>query len=305
MLNLTQISIGYRKILKREPDPVGIEYWLAREDVTYNKFCLDLLDSTELWKNSLVWPYRQYWYLPNFSLVYVPIAKNANTSFKKSLALMDDFFNLEIFLSDIHNMTDHFCTGLQLSDYPINVAEDIINKVRRKDLFAFAIIRDPYERLVSVYLEKFVYGRWEGNNPITTTETMQKVQKTSKVDLYTGISFADFIECITNENLNEANEHWKPQYLYLNNLPFSLYNFKHLDSLREKLGNISGNKFVEYRENVVASTGKLFVPDAYQFLASDFEKYPMISIDSLYSPDLVSKVYDCYNKYLELYRACY
>ena len=304
MLTLTQITIGYREILKRTPDDVGIAYWLSRDDVNFDDFCRLLLQSNELVKNDLKWPYRQFFYLPNYNIVYNPIAKNANTSFKKILAHMSGFLYSDLLISDIHNFTDACCTGLQLSDYSIDIASDVISRIGGCDLFAFAIIRDPYERLASVYLEKFVYGRWRGDNSKVTAPIMQKVQNMSQVDLNSGISFKEFVECVLNESLNEADEHWKPQYLYLSDLSFSLYDFKNLDDLRAKLSHCFGRQFVEFKDNIVASSGKLFIPNAFMFKSCDFDKYPSVSIDSLYSPDLVENVYSCYSKDCSLYKSC-
>ena len=59
------------------------KYGFRFTDVNFDDFCRLLLQSNELVKNDLKWPYRQFFYLPNYNIVYNPIAKNANTSFKK------------------------------------------------------------------------------------------------------------------------------------------------------------------------------------------------------------------------------
>jgi len=167
--------------------------------------------------NGMRWPYGAMMVSESHKLMYIPVAKCACTSLKSLMVRLAGIDQPDVAIQlGVHLVTDRFNTGVQLKDKPIQLAREILAS---DQYFKFSVIRDPFERLVSAYLEKFVYKRHSKRNLLHTRPVISAVQGSADINLQRGISFDQFVEYILTQDPYELDAHWRPQYLYFLGVP--------------------------------------------------------------------------------------
>jgi hypothetical protein len=142
--------------------------------------------------------------------LYVPLGKAANTEVKRhlwelevragsDLPLPDDYFAVHNFRwAEASDARKTPWDGYNADDIDRLMA-DLMNK------FAFTVVRNPYAKLLSGYLDKVV--RWQGRvarNPDTN--------ETSRFSLASvPTSFADFVDIVCAQPDRETDLHWTSQ----------------------------------------------------------------------------------------------
>jgi Sulfotransferase family len=257
-----------------------------KQSISHFLHSVTVLDIFEKNFNSK-WPLAQIMVDQVYRILYCPIAKNACSSLKRSfvdfgsLPIDSELLNTE----DIHKLLDSRNTGYLLKDLPAEVVRDILLD---ESYFRFAVLRDPLERLLSVYREKFVKHRLDPDQWFHTGPVMAEIQKCTPQDVNfeTGITFEKMMQYILKSRQTDLDEHWRPQYLYLSVLNCkNLYLNDDLLILAENIQLFSGKKFQLRRDNVSRNDShKRFVKNAFRLSAS--ELYPIIggiSTDSFYN----------------------
>lgn len=133
-----------------------------------------------------------------------------------------------------------FETGLMLSDRSAAQAEAILGD---SEYFKFACVREPVDRLVGVYVQKFVLNRRQLLGEPRLAALIAGVQgggDTANVD--EGISFREFVTTILHQEPQQQHWLWAPQYLYLQGLRGydKLYRSDQLELLRDDLKKFRG-----------------------------------------------------------------
>ena len=197
---------------------------------------MKLAIASQIWpkrqSNGLRWPYGSMMVSEAHRLFYIPVAKCACTSLKSMMVKLAAVDRPDIVTElGVHLVTDRFNTGVQLKDKPIERAREILAS---DQYFKFSVIRDPFQRLVSAYLEKFVYKRHNDRNLLHTRAVISAAQGTQDIDLDQGISFDDFLAYILSQDPFELDPHWRPQHHYFLGVPhmsriFRLENIKALE----------------------------------------------------------------------------
>lgn len=110
---------------------------------------------------------------------------------------------------DIPRMTTHYGPLKRMRYYFMNstfTPSHLVSDLR------FMFVRDPYSRLWSAYVDKFLlvdYWRTEGQNIVK-----QRKVKNNKTRCAADISFAEFVNYVATREPARLNEHWKPiQYM--------------------------------------------------------------------------------------------
>ena len=166
--------------------------------------------------------------------------------------------------------------GVQFVEGRLLVRRDGRQLILERGYESFALIRDPYERLVSAFLDKFVCRIRVG--PVTgpdqmapfVTKAYRKIRRIKKgVDFtYEGLTFREFIhlciEAIVKRNFGEPklNNHWNTQVPF--NFVADEFKYDHLYSLNESeqffaiLSDRFKTKITSRRQN--AQPNEFFVP---------------------------------------------
>jgi len=131
-------------------------------------------------------------------LLYVETPKVACSTIKLTLAKLE-LEEEEYFREDIH---DRYLSPLIR---PSQVG-DFGRFLERPNLVKFCFVRNPYERLLSSYLNK-VGGRDEAIYPSLLCQL-----GLDQTDFSRAISFSEFVTCIEQMPLSMMNAHWRPQY---------------------------------------------------------------------------------------------
>ena len=124
--------------------------------------------------------------IPKLKLVYTPIPKAANRSIKHALA------------ETIHMQ-------YQLSSHKANWQVVDVNQLPFKDYYHFTVVRNPIERLISCYFQKFHHPFRKPNR------IFWKYGKA----IQTEMSFQDFAEFVIQTPDKYSDRHFKSQYLLL------------------------------------------------------------------------------------------
>ena len=247
-------------------------------------------------------PTCQAMMVDDLKLIYLPIAKNACSSLKR---LMASLGGLELRKGeDIHHKLDAECTGLQFEDRDDH---EIRMALSDPDWMRFVVLRDPLDRLVSVYVEKFVLNRTIPDQVPTIGPAYQAVLSKNDIssdDYDRGITFREFAEYILSEEPERLNGHWRPQSEYLGQIPFThLYDVKRLDRLAQDLQSHIGRDIALPRMNVSRerNTDLIYHKWAPDARPADLPTPKKLSIESFLPDGLRSRLEQYYATDLTLY----
>ncbi|KAJ8397535.1 hypothetical protein AAFF_G00438110 [Aldrovandia affinis] len=134
-----------------------------------------------------------------FLYCYVP--KVACSNWKRVLKVLSGA------LENIHvkGKMDHKSDLLFLSDLK---PEEI--RYRLKHYFKFLFVRDPMERLLSAYRNKF--GEIEAYQRKYGAEIVRRYRKNPGKATGDDVTFAEFVRYLLDEDAERMNEHWMPVY---------------------------------------------------------------------------------------------
>lgn len=242
-------------------------------------------------KNDLTWPLRQVFISRAARVLYCPIGKNACTFLKSLMVRISDVPHAGYLMHDVHLLTDHVRTGMQLSDYPRDKVDEVIFS---PNYFRFALLRDPCDRLLSAYIEKFVVNRNAPSNILHTRTVLAPVQKAlgmATPDFDRGITFRDFVTWIISAPAEKLDPHWRPQALYLAGMNYDrLYGFDQIDALIADLETRSGKTLPRQPRNVTGSGTGTLHPGAADLLPAEIMALPRLSRASFLDDSLIADI---------------
>lgn len=151
-------------------------------------------------------------YLTNISqkykIVYFEIPKTGCSTIKKTLQYIESD-GQAIKKEQIHNKVNSPLKGI--FDFDSKISENILSS---DDWFKFVFIRNPYERVLSAYLDKIVTNQWEKKRRVGGLGFTFEDE----------ISFLDFLEAISRQNPLDMDIHWRPQ-TYMLPLNFNEFDY--------------------------------------------------------------------------------
>lgn len=221
----------------------------------------------------------QFIYSLNISLqykyVYIETPKVACSTIKTTLQrleLDEPSFTRKDF-EDLHKRD--FSPLLNVKQIP-----DINAFVQRKDIFKFCFVRNPYDRVLSAYLDKIA-----GNTQHKKEILLELGRNENALD--TKVSFSQFINVLSKQTIVNMNTHWKPQY-YQTFQDYIEYDFI------GKFENIS-----EDFEKV----GTNISPDFHKYYTTEkrHSTNANTKINEYYTDDLKKRVYAIYEKDFEYF----
>jgi hypothetical protein len=189
---------------------------------------------------------------------------------------------------DIHTGIDRHRTGLKLLDHDLDRARQIMSGT---EYLKFAVVRDPFARLVSAYLEKFVVNRFGKPNQHHTGPVIAAVQDRGQPDFRRGITFAQFIKHITSQPPESLDPHWKPQVLYLQGIHYDrVYRMDQLDVLCRELATRVGSPILLEKRNTTQKCHSRFLTEAFDLHADELKKPHRIDKRSFLDSELMCAI---------------
>ena len=170
------------------------------------------------------------------------------------------------------------------------------------EYFKFSVIRDPFERIISAYLEKFVYKRHNQRNLKHTRPVISAIQGSADIDLTRGVSFDEFLGYILSQDPFDLDPHWRPQHHYLRgvkhiNRIFRLENIAQLEQYLLKEKGISTKLGHDNK------TGKsdIHLQQASSLMACELDRAGPINPESLLATAYADALREYYREDFALY----
>lgn len=146
------------------------------------------------------------------------------------------------------------------------------------DYFKFTFVRNPYTRLLSGYLDKFVREENITAGRRSVTKVLGRKEDAE-------VSFEEFIDAIVSQKPRSMNQHWRPQ---TECLFFPMIQFDYI------------GKFENFEMNFDVIKGKIFKDGAEKDKKTLLDVHHKTNSNSrlqeFYSKDLIKKVYKKYEE---------
>lgn len=219
--------------------------------------------------------------------IYFPIPKSACTLFATFIALNSDH-------APDFNAGEHKIHSYRLKNRNLQLND--VNALVSDRFFRFTVIRDPFTRLVSGYVDKLV-------KPVRNGLSWGTYERCGK------FSFEEVVESICNLSDAELEKHFRPQITFIRNVPMDHIGlFEHLeltfDVLKERFGVDVRNEVAEqvhspkrtgYEQGASTYVGAL--------RAAEISKREGIPpIEAFYNEDLRRKVAVRFKEDFDLYQ---
>ena len=158
--------------------------------------------------------------------VYFGIQKAASTTIRNTLSNYElkDLFKIDV-PHNPHFINTPFVKPYQLSE------QQFTDIMKDQNFLKFTFIRNPYDRILSAYLDKIVGGELRGNFLKTKSDSENKNKvgklKTNILNVLgfsEKVSFEQFVEVITQIEDKRKNIHWKPMSFILD-YPHTKFDF--------------------------------------------------------------------------------
>ena len=150
--------------------------------------------------------------------IYCAIPKNASSSLMKSIVALENTSKTkEISNSSRDTIRKYVEMNYALSTYTYKDAE----RIAGNNYFKFVVVRNPWARLVSTYLNLFVRLHEHGNLNDLVISSVKYIRGKKPIDKNSiNISFQEFVQYVCHEKDEHLDQHCIPQYLFLGDIEF-------------------------------------------------------------------------------------
>jgi len=266
---------------------------------SYQNAFQSLWDNWEKFNNDYYWPENTF--IPNqeYKFIYCGIHKVASSTFRNYILKLNDLEDK----IDTHFELWHYC-HYHLSFYSFNYG-NALKILNDKNYFKFTFVRNPWARLLSGYLNKFVTkNKLEHFAYDVITDIYN--YKNEKLDLDKSITFEEFLRYLSRKKNNSLDYHWKPQYLFLGRTKFDfigkIENLKEdFEYLKNKLNLPYGlpqrntNKYTETPTKPFNTHWSKLTPNQLK----NINQYPRYK--EFYNEELIELVRNRYQKDLKMF----
>ncbi len=175
------------------------------------------------------------------------------------------------------------------------------------EYFKFVVLRNPFRRLVSGYLDKFakhVVPEAFASDVIANVQAALGLE----VDVEKSITFSQFIDYLVRTPDRELNDHWRPQHNFIASVPFDFTGqFEAIDSV---VSHLEDSLSIRVRKKVSSHVTQ------YRQFDTDFEfwnMYPyelralggMPRASQLFSEDLKLRIQSRYRYDIQIYEQAF
>lgn len=250
-----------------------------------------------------------------YNFIYCPIGKIASSSLKRVVVQLSDLENKAEILSLPKGYIHRYVEQTLTLNYKYSYQE-AMELLAGDRYFKFVIVRNPWERLASGYLNKFVCRRNLQKTIFAPPPYIKTVidrvyeNKGLKSDYQKSISFKEFVNYIYLTEDEKLDGHWRPQYLHLGKTKFDFIGkLENLNAdfeyLKKKLNlNIDlswTNKTKRNNDLAIAqnNNNEAHYCDLYPLELSNLKDYPRSQ--QMYDPELFELVGKRYQKDIEMF----
>lgn len=197
-----------------------------------------------------------------YKFIYFYIPKVASTTLKKDLAKT-------LFHRDINERVHMFCfdevIDIQSGEY--------------EDYFKFALVRNPWDRLLSCYSDKILHTNV--TNDEFKNGVFRRYVRRYKDLFYMGMPFDEFIRVISNIPDEKAERHFRSQYVYItdkndNILVDFIGKFENISSdlsfISKKTQIANFSHFHENRSNRPEDYKEIYTEETKEIVAKRYKK---------------------------------
>lgn len=251
------------------------------------------------------WRISQAFFLEELKLIYLPIAKNASSSLKRVFAELGGF---ELKPGEgIHRKLQTESGGILFKD---RSDEELRAALADPTWMRLVVWRDPLDRLVSAYTEKFAINRMNPGIFRTSGPVLQSVLGLKRRDVTLehfecGITFRQFAEHVLTEDREFQDNHWRPQSDYLGHICFThMYDFQALDQLADDIRAHIGRELEIPQLNMTRSSNRDIevIEEVWDTLPGDLPNVKHLSPESFLEPSLRKQLEEFYATDLSIYR---
>lgn len=244
--------------------------------------------------------------LYNSNAIYSFIPKNACSTMRLSLALHNDCIDDTADFKWIHKNNLTFSADLAAL---ITAA------------YTFVILRCPYSRLASVYLDKLVgeetnrtyTHRLLKSSSLPSNKLRSIVKKISVSTTAKQLSFYDFVKLLDQNDALRNDQHWRPQIEFLVYKEYDDYFcVENLSEAVKMLKQKADFDIVDARALTLHGTNRFtLVDEGDLFSASIIDIQRMMKSEecpshaSLYNDEIIERVNNLYFKDIELYKSTF
>ena len=284
----------YQKAHQTNPN-ISDESYLKLRYLQRKQNCLN--DAIETSKKLIE---KNYLINHKYKIIYCPIPKNASTLFKLELLRhSEEETQSQDLTKQIHRYLKKNHTSLTLPDF---------SYLEREDYFKFAILREPFKRLVSAYLNKFV--KIKKSPPFVKNVIANVYQYLGREpDYKQSITFSQFINYLARTEDFELNGHWRPQHTFLdlNLVKFDLLGrLENLEQVIQIIEEQTGLKIKNEKTGNKLNYGIIIDQENFHDLYPSeirlLGKFP--NADQLYTPELKDLVRIKYEEDHNLFHSC-
>lgn len=266
------------------------------------------------------WPERSYLVDPFHGFVYCPIPKAGLSSVTTWFlqGIYPDLGEFDLDSPEAQSALEPFV----LKSWGTRPAQKVL---QNPQYFKFAIVRNPFSRLVSAFLNKFLPGKRVVRQPIRHMLARRKwgpglygdwaIACGWLADRITGqfkrhdakvpgdLTFHEFVMYLADTDLRRVNRHWRPQHLFLEGCEFDFIG--RLENLAEDFAQIQQQLGLEHPLPHLNSTQRqqgfgdseecwAEMPLEHLQKMANFPNYT-----AFYSPELIQRVEAFYQQDLE------
>lgn len=236
-----------------------------------------------------------------YKILYCPIAKNACSSLKKMMVDIADLpGSVKSQHPDIHILIDSFNLGIRLSEFDESKKLQILNN---RDYFSFVVVREPYKRIVSAYVEKFVLHRLDERQWPHIAPVIAAIQHVEfeNIDFKKGVTFQQFVDYLLTTDDDELDTHWCPQIMYTDKVEFtSIFKISSISKLADFISSIVGRPVEITRENQSSTASSQSVSSLCEQYPSELECLDL-NFESFFDIDIESNLKKRFNEDYILY----
>lgn len=300
--DLEVLNFLFLAYLGRRPTPSDIAGMLTEREMKIDQIEATLRDSSE-YRNRGYLLHHNFGARPDGSILMIepariffyPIAKVANSSVKDwALRLVGEELPNG---ADIHRYLDSGSSKIQIRHWP---KASISARMQDPSWARVAILRDPEDRLVSCYWDKFVSNR---THPATLFHTMPVYrffhgEHPTEEQIARGLSFRQLCHYINHSPRDQMDTHWMAQHRCLENFRWDrLFAIDRIADFESFVLNRCPSELKDVRlgrENVAARRPERIEKDISNRVASEFAGMRKPPNHCFLPPDIRAFIADYY-----------